>query len=153
MTLTRRAGATTGSRSGKRSNRAPRPRRRHARTHNLPKLAKTMDDKDFVIAPDGHVLSEKELEEARRLDPPVSTGDAPDTRAATTQSIEIERDLRQIAKFDKRIEEHLSWRAKAKAAGKYVGDEDLDPDLLDLRRKKGWLERKIALLEQPPKKS
>lgn len=112
-----------------------------------------MTDKPFVVGADGHVLSEKELEDARRLDPPVSTGGAPDMRAATTRSIEIERAQRQIAKFDKRIEEYLSWRAKAKAAGKHLLDDDQDPDLLDLRLKKGWLERKIALLEHSPKKT
>lgn len=63
-----------------------------------------MNEKTFVVGEDGHVLSEKELEEARRLDEPVSTGDAPGTRAETTLAIEIDGARGMIEMFTQRIE-------------------------------------------------
>lgn len=65
-----------------------------------------MEDKPFVVGADGHVLSEKELEEAQRLDEPVSTGDAPDARKATTARIERDRDEQQIRKYEKLIAQY-----------------------------------------------
>lgn len=110
-----------------------------------------MSDKPFVVGSDGHVLSEKELEEAQRLDPPVSTGGAPDTRKATTKAIELDRMLEQIRKFEKRIEEHQKFVAAAIAAGRQVDADWEDKELDVLRRKKMLLEGRVAHLHSSSK--
>jgi hypothetical protein len=100
-----------------------------------------MDEKSFVVGADGHVLSEKELKEARQLDPPVSTGDAPDKRRATRRAIEIERMQAQIRKYEKRIAEY-----EAELTG--IVDPDwrkaTEDAMADARRKKAGLKFPIS---------
>jgi len=77
-----------------------------------------VDEQTFVVGVDGHVLSEKELQEARRLDEPGSTGDAPDTRAETTLPVNIDRARGQIEMFTRRLEgyrrgpDNEDWRKR-----------------------------------------
>ena len=110
----------------------------------------TVNDEGFVVGADGHVLSKQELEEARRMDPPVSTGGAPETRKAVTKSIEIDRMKGQVRKFEKRIDDYLAQVAKARAAGRHIEDAWVEEELDVLRRKKLLMEGRIAHMSGNP---
>jgi hypothetical protein len=65
----------------------------------------------FVVGPDGHVLSKREEQEARQLDEPVSTGDAPDVRAVHALNLTIEANRKAIMGLERRMSATpLSWR-------------------------------------------
>ncbi len=58
---------------------------------------------EFVVGPDGRVLSQDEIDQARRLDDPVSIEGAPDTSRVLEARVVIERTLRSIRLLEDRI--------------------------------------------------
>ncbi len=58
---------------------------------------------EYFVGQDGHVLSESEHLEASRLDEPVSTEGAPDTRGAHVESVTIERNQKMIHTYERAI--------------------------------------------------
>jgi len=63
-----------------------------------------VDEKRYVIGRDGHLMSESEVQEATKLEEPVSTDGAPDTRTAHIAHIGIERNRESIRKLERAIE-------------------------------------------------
>ena len=60
-------------------------------------------DKQYVVDRDGHLMSESEVEDATRLDEPVSTEGAPNTHAGVLAHITIERNEELIRTIERAI--------------------------------------------------
>jgi len=90
-----------------------------------------MNDTEFVVAPDGHVMSKSEVDEARRVDEAVSIEGAPDTKRVHQLSIDVDR------------LEHLIRTYETSSRDLQV-EHDRETDL----EKRGWVAESLAEYRQ-----